>query len=111
MTPDIAFLAALLAGDLSPLQQRYIRDTAAMNGTEPTPAAVVNYFVRSWGHQFIYSQTALSDALTGAGFVQVESFALNQSDDPRLRGLEHPERLPDGFLALESMTLEATKPG
>ena len=39
----------------------------------------------------------------------VRRFALNESDDPALRSLENEARLPEGFVRLESLTLEATR--
>ena len=40
------------------------------------------------------------------GFFKIKRMALNVSEDPELQGLEHVERLPPGFLELETMTLE-----
>jgi len=71
---------------------------------------VINNYVRDWGHQFIYDDRTLRFALEGAGFAQLERRLLNDSSDPTLRGLENTERMPEGFLQLESLTLEAVKP-
>lgn len=65
--------------------------------------------MRNWGHQFIYDEKTLSLTLRSAGFSDITRCELNASDDDALRGIENESRLPQGYLALESMTLEATK--
>lgn len=49
-------------------------------------------------------------ALEVSGFVDVHSYRINESDDLALKNLENEERMPAGFLQLESFTLEARKP-
>jgi hypothetical protein len=70
---------------------------------------VINNFVRNWGHLFIYDEKTLRHSLETAGFAEVESFRLNESNDPNLRNLENEKRMPEGFLQFESFTLEAVK--
>lgn len=114
-TPDFAFLVRLYAASAEPssLQRAYI-DWACATFVPNAPQAdalfVVNNYVRDWGHQFIYDERCLRAALIRAGFVDVESRRLNESSDPALQGLENLDRMPEGFLALESLTLEARKP-
>ena len=112
-TPDFDFLIKLLAPELSELERAYIAWSAKLflPPHQPhTALAVVNNFVRDWGHKFIYDRATLEDALRRVGFVDIKSFAINESDDSVLRGIENPARLPEGFLQLESMTYEAVKP-
>lgn len=52
----------------------------------------------------------LRRALESAGFVGVTECGLNESEEAALRGLANEKRLPDGFLRLETLTLEGTKP-
>lgn len=114
-TPDFAFLVRLYAASAEPssLQRAYI-DWACATFVPNAPQAdalfVVNNYVRDWGHQFIYDERCLRAALISAGFVDVEARRLNESSDPALQGVENLDRMPEGFLALESLTLEARKP-
>ena len=71
---------------------------------------MVNNFVRDWGHLFIYDRTVLRDAMIATGFENVVDCELNESAHETLRGIEHAERAPEGFVRLETMTLEGTKP-
>ena len=69
----------------------------------------INNFVRDWGHLFIYDEKTLRSSLEKAGFTKIFRCDLNESKDETLRNLEHEERMPKGFLKLESVTLEGTK--
>lgn len=111
-TPDINFLVRLLGPNLSDVEKRYIEwvDLPTHGSSGPSPIAVVNKFVREWGHMFIYDPVSLTDSLRAAGFVGIAPHALMESDDPELAGMENVGRMPEGFLELETMTFEATKP-
>jgi hypothetical protein len=65
--------------------------------------------VRDWGHTFIYDEKILRFSLEKAGFKEITKFELNESEDEILRNLENERRLPEGFLSLESFTLEGIK--
>lgn len=116
-TPDFNFLLDIYRNPTSSLHRDYIawqlewinRDDIAAAPSDQ-PIFVVNNFVRDWGHEFIYDSAALRLALDSAGFVEITSRAMNESEHPELRALENEERAPSGFIALETMTLEATKP-
>lgn len=134
-TPDLRFLIGICREDKSAIEKEYVDWTVNRSAlpprsaiereyadwvanrsalpprlrSVPSDAFVVNRFMRSWGHQFIYDEKTLSLALLSAGFSDVTRCALNESGDDALRGIEHESRLPRGCLALESMTLEATK--
>lgn len=113
-TPDLNFLVELLREDLSELQLDYIRwSTRRFIADAPVEAAsyVVNNYVRDWGHTFIYDERTLRGSLERAGFTEVSRHALGESGCEGLRDLENLKRLPPGFLQLESMILEASKPG
>ena len=112
-TPDLAFLLALYGPTPTPLQQAYLHwasSTFVRGAPAGDPVFVINNYVRDWGHQFIYDDRTLRFALEGAGFTQLERRLLNDSSDPALRGLENTDRMPEGFLQLESITFEAVKP-
>lgn len=111
-TPDLAFLVALSREDRSETEAEYITwATGSMIHGAPYPHAtfVINHFARSWGHQFIYDEQLLTDALRRAGFSSIVRCGLNMSAEPALCGLENEGRMPEGFLRLETMTLEAVK--
>lgn len=135
-TPDLRFLIGICREDKSAIEKEYVdwvvnrsafpprsaiereyADWVANRSalpprlrSVPSDAFVVNRFMRDCGgHQFIYDEKTLSLALLTAGFSDVARCALNESGDDALRGIEHESRLPRGYLALESMTLEATK--
>ena len=112
-TPDLDFLLALFGSALTPTQQRYIEwSTRTFVESAPRPKAVyvLNNFVRDWGHQFIYDEETLRESLERSGFADVVRCDLNQSEHAMLRGLENESRMPPGFLKLETMTFEASKP-
>jgi predicted SAM-dependent methyltransferase len=113
-TPDMAFLISLYGCDKSELQKAYI-NWAVKEFLPDAPLAedtfVINSFVRNWGHTFIYDEKTLRFCLANAGFAEIKRYNLNQSDDRYLCDLEHAKRMPEGFLQLESLVMEAVKRG
>ncbi len=112
-TPDLRYLFDLFNEPLTDLQQQYIDwscETFIPEAPEPAPSFVFNAFVRMWGHTFIYDQETLKAALDAAGFVEVVEKEILESDEPSLSGLEFTDRMPEGFLKLESQIFEASKP-
>ncbi len=118
--PCLEFLHALLAEPDRPEHRRYIAwstasfapDVAADFPPGHIPAMfVVNHFMRLWGHRMIYDRPTLSAMLHRQGFCSLCYPPLGQSAHPRLVGMErHGEVIPAWANALESMTIEATKP-
>jgi predicted SAM-dependent methyltransferase len=103
-TPNLAFLVELYEPKTE-LQKRYIEwssETFIRWAPKPSSAFVINNFVRDWGHKFIFDDSTLREALATAGFVEIKSRPLGP--------LENESRMPDGFLQLETLTLEAIKP-
>ena len=66
--------------------------------------------MRAWGHRFIHDEPILRGMLEQSGFTGVVRCGLNESDDAALRNLANEGRMRDGFLRLQSLTLEADKP-
>lgn len=112
-TPPLRALLAIYADPDAEDHRRYLDwhvQTWLENGEIQTPAIVLNDFMRNWGHLLVYDVETLTALMKSAGFETIVECALQQSDDGRLRGLENDTRMPDGLLALVTMTLEATKP-
>ncbi|MCA0303892.1 MAG: methyltransferase domain-containing protein [Proteobacteria bacterium] len=113
-TPDLDFLLGLRRPDRSPLQEAYVRWASETNTPEAPERTnevfVINYFVRAWGHTFIYDAPTLVQSLRAAGFDDVQRCELGASSRPALCNLENEARMPAGFLRLESMVFEATRP-
>jgi predicted SAM-dependent methyltransferase len=106
-TPDLQFLFDLYTGNKSELQLRYIKAFSP-----PCPdgdAFVINFFMRAWGHQFVYDEKTLRFCMEKAGFTDVRRCEINESPVTGLCDIEHEERSPPGFLRLETMTLEGVK--
>lgn len=122
-TPDLAFVVALYASNRSVLQERYLhwavgresksrlRPPPETNGfAPPAEVFVINNFMRDWGHQFIYDGPTLRYAFLRAGFEEITQCQIGESSADALKGLEHETRLPDGFLQLETLTMEGSTP-
>jgi predicted SAM-dependent methyltransferase len=111
-TPDLQFLIDLCRSDKSDLQVAYIKwatDEFLAGVSLYEDTLVINNFMRTWGHKLIYDTKLLYNSLTTVGFTGITKCELNESEVTELQGLEHENRLPSGFVKLESMVLEATK--
>jgi len=114
-TPDLKKLLALYTNQPTESQERYIR--WAVNRHMPgiginKPQFVINNFFASWGHQFIYDVETLSNVLNSCGFADITEHSPGQSDEANLRGIEsHQREIGDEMNLMETMVLEARKPG
>ena len=112
-TPSLDRVISLYAPEQTDLQRRYLQwaiDVMVAEGDAYLPGFVLNNFVRSWGHQFIYDGQTLRHALETAGFVDVEEWPVGVSGHPDLVGLEQHMKSAADFNAYETMVLEARKP-
>jgi predicted SAM-dependent methyltransferase len=112
-TPDLAFLVGLYASDKSELQENYIEWSASTfvpDAPRASDTFVINDFVRDWGHQFIYDEKTLCAALHGAGFNNLVKCDIRESASEAFCNLENERRMPEGFLKLETLTIEGAKP-
>lgn len=113
VTPDLAFLRTLLDPPYSGQVTKYIaysRQEHKIEGPPDSGVHVFNHFMRAWGHQFIYDKTSLTMLMRDAGFHNIVERTLEQSPHDALRGLAKTSRMPPGFLAMESLVVEAQKP-
>ncbi len=114
-TPDLAVLLALYGPEKTQVQQEYIAwiTNRFLPDTGPSSdVMVINNAFRNWGHQFIYDQAFLTEALRNAGFMDVDVCKVGESSDPHLAGLEmHGKRMGNEAMnAFETMVLEAQLP-
>ena len=127
-TTDLAFLIRLYGSERSALQERYVRWAAGRRmarcrhglcrGTRPPhgagaagePGVFLNHHLHSDQARFVYDAPVLRGMLKNAGFANVVRCEIDGSDDPALRGLANEGRMPEGFLRLECLTLEGTRP-
>lgn len=110
-TPDLAFLIDLYRNDKSTLQDQFLAYASSNIKWVPykEDTFVINNFVRDWGHQFIWDEKTMRTAMEKVGFKNVTSYKLQRSDDTALRNLEHETRMPEGFLQLQTFTMEGEK--
>jgi predicted SAM-dependent methyltransferase len=112
-TPDLQFLFELYKLNKSELQNEYIKWSVKKSNIPGVTAFadtfVINKFFSGWEHKFIYDEKALRYTLLKIGFTGIKKCHLNESDDELLRGLENENRMPAGFLELETIVLEGTK--
>jgi predicted SAM-dependent methyltransferase len=115
-TPDLRFLIDIYTQTThTDVQARYVRRILERGFPEDSfydGGFVMNHFVRHWGHQFIYDERTLGGALRAAGFADVRSWEIGQSDEPMLQNIEqHGNAISDDFNRLQSLIFEGTKPG
>lgn len=112
VTPDMPFLIGLYQDREKPLHKSYIDWNCDLFIKDSAPrhvVSVINNFYRDWGHLFIYDFDLMSQTFRKIGFKDVIRQELNKSASADLSNLEHDQRMPDGFLSLESMVIEGRK--
>jgi predicted SAM-dependent methyltransferase len=94
-TPNLLQYIQLFRAAKDDAMREYLKTKMAMDYyAEPIPqtispeCAVLNYEMRSWGHQFVYDPPTLRESLERAGFRSIQEFAPGESDDAVLAGLE-----------------------
>lgn len=112
-TPNLLNLVHAYHEPWSQAAYRYLTSAQyeSLPGFPSRPCAVVNYFVRSWGHQFIYDPETLTVAMESAGLTVVRFCPVGESADPSLQRLEsHGQHIGDWNNRFETMVLEAIRP-
>jgi predicted SAM-dependent methyltransferase len=113
-TPDLQFLIDIYTrSDHTETQARYVRrilQNAYPNTGFYDGAFVLNHFVKYWGHQFIYDEKTLPDAIRRAGFRSARRWGVGESDAPMLQNVEHHgDAISDEFNRMQSIIFEGTK--
>jgi predicted SAM-dependent methyltransferase len=68
----------------------------------------MNRAFRGWGHQFLWNEAMLTQALRDAGFRSIVRRGYGESDHPELRGIEHHEQNEDWEGHSHILIMEAT---
>ena len=118
-TPDLKFLIDIYTDDKTDFQKEYIDYSVnheAYDVPIGTDTFIINNYVRSWGHIFIYDEKTLKSLFESIGFFDVKSYLITESEDENLKNLEHitdeiniNQGQTKEFLQLETFTLEAKK--
>lgn len=136
-TIDLAFLLGLYRTRGDPLRARYVRwavarrlapcrhslcrdmpsshdagnaDDGSSRARDVADGVFLNHHLHAPSARFVYDEPILKAMLRQAGFSNVARRELNGSEDADLRDLANEERMPDGFLQLECLVIEGTKP-
>jgi len=113
-TPNLNNIVALTTAAKGGAKEEYIRWSNAQFGPQPGSSLagfVVNNFFRLWGHEFIYDPDTMELALRTTGFSGFRWFAVGESEDDDLRGIEsHGRWIGEEMNRLETMVVEATRP-
>lgn len=111
-TPDLDRFLSLTTSAPNEEQSAYIAwvTKCIMPADTPEQAIfVINNQFRNYGHQFIFDEPCLRDALNKANFVDIRRMAVGESDDTNLRLIEkHGINVGNEAMnAFETMVLEA----
>jgi len=114
VTPVLDFLLAYFSGcEWTELQEAFMRrvvDSNLPNSGHYHPCILLNFFLRDWGHQFIYSGDLMIECLGRAGFPCVYECEVGESPVETLRGLEmHGVAISNEYNKLQSRAFEAVK--
>jgi predicted SAM-dependent methyltransferase len=71
---------------------------------------ILNYELKSFGHQFVYDPQTLRESLERTGFQAIKEFAPGESDDPQLAGVEARQKWSDHAINdYETMVFQAVR--
>ena len=113
-TPDLNKFLALFREEKTPEMKQYIQDKLKWHNWPSTPDTecyILNLQLRAWGHEFVYTPKMLKAVLEQVGFRDVKPYAVGQSDDTELRGLEGRSHWKEASANIyETMIFEGVKP-
>ena len=113
-TPDLRqLIRAYLHED--PEAEQYVdasRDACGLPAGGNVGCHLLNTYMRSWGHLFLYDRPTLSDALISAGFEGITEYEPGRSTDTKLSSLEcHHLNIGQASNRFETMVVECRKAG
>lgn len=113
-TPNILTFIQLFRQEKTPEMRRYVKGKIEWHGWPRTTAPeclLLNYQLRSFGHQFLYDPSTLRESLALAGFQIITESSPGVSNNSELKGLEarHDSRVRE-LNDYETMVLEAIRP-
>jgi predicted SAM-dependent methyltransferase len=113
-TPDLRRITALLLPDPTAYAVEYLRYAVENHWPEPkifNGCYLLNQFLHSWGHAFVYDAETLREVLSMAGFQEIAPAEVGISEKPELCGIEHHgKQIGDKWNRFETMVFEARKP-
>lgn len=117
-TPNLLKLIQLFQDAKTDEMHTYIDGTISGGyWPEPLPRTVspecviLNYELKSFGHQFVYDPKTLRQSLELTGFQAIKEFAPGASDDPQLAGIDVRHKASVHVRNdYETMVFEATRP-
>jgi predicted SAM-dependent methyltransferase len=114
-TPDLRRIVGLFAEAKSDAEQEYIhwfidKFAHAEEFRFYHEVFVLNRMVREWGHQFIYDDWVLRQALHRVGFKDCSRYNAGESEDAALQGIDgHNDVSGHAMNSFETMVIEAVK--
>jgi predicted SAM-dependent methyltransferase len=117
-TPNLLKLMQLFQDGKTDEMKTYIDGTISggywpemLPRTISPECVILNYEMRSFGHQFLYDPKTLRQSLEFSGFQDIKEFAPGESDDPQLAGLDTRHKAAVHVRNdYETMVFEATRP-
>jgi len=110
-TPDLAFLIRFYEEDTAE-NREYLKWATSYYWklSRFYKALVVNHYMKSWGHKFIYDFQLLGETCIWAGFHFVKKETVGESEFSELRNIEsHGSIIGDKWNRMESLVIEAEK--
>lgn len=114
-TPDLGVLLGLYGQENVGVAKRLIDAVAQgvfKNAACAKPIFAINSAFRDWGHQFLYDEDTLREALLGAGFADVLRCKCGQSGFAPFRDMERHAQVSgdEEVTDFETVVLEALRP-
>jgi len=116
-TPDLNKLTGLLTDNKTKDQINYTnwftdKFIPGITDKITSETFVINKMVREWGHQFIYDEKTLSNAMQEVGFENIEKESPQHSNDNNLTNIDGHEKISGSDINnFETLTIEALKRG
>jgi predicted SAM-dependent methyltransferase len=112
-TPNLMKFVELFAEPKSEAVTRFIQNKVAWHEwprTADPECLILNWQLRFWGHQFVYTPKMLRASLERAGFTDIKEFRSGESDRADMAGLEaRPGSSIGDVNAYETMVFQAVR--